>query len=261
MTQETSKTSGWLLALDTSTPRSVLALGRVGAPVDEVLLDVDEARANQASSQLTPRIEALAERAGIALGELEAIACGRGPGTFTGSRVAVATTKGLALAAGCPVYGVSTLASLASSAPAEVVGLTLAVLDARRDEVYSAVFNRAPTRRDPSDLSRSLSWRSVEKCGPLKDVLELYIGSGDPPPWIVGPGAKAYADQIPSEVHDKVRAEVVVTPAGLWSAAVDARRNDAPVELDSFDAVYLRVSYAEMGINTPKRPLTRSPFV
>ena len=53
MTQETS-TSGWLLALDTSTPRSALALGRVGAPEETVLLDVDEARANQASSQLTP---------------------------------------------------------------------------------------------------------------------------------------------------------------------------------------------------------------
>ena len=44
-------------------------------------------------------------------------------------------------------------------------------------------------------------------------------------------------------------------------AAVDARRNDAPVALESFDAEYLRVSYAEMGINTPKRPVTRSPYV
>ncbi|MCB9752447.1 MAG: tRNA (adenosine(37)-N6)-threonylcarbamoyltransferase complex dimerization subunit type 1 TsaB [Myxococcales bacterium] len=261
MTQETS-TSGWLLALDTSTPRSALALGRVGAPEETVLLDVDEARANQASSQLTPRIEALAERAGIALRELSAIACGRGPGTFTGSRVAVATAKGLALARGCPVYAVSTLAALASSAPPEVEGLTLALLDARRGEVYSAAFHRAPLGRPRTEsLSRALSWRSQERCGPLRDVLEVYLDSGDPLPWIVGPGARAHHEQIPERARGHVRDDVVLTPAGLWRAAVDARRNDAPVALESFDAEYLRVSYAEMGINTPKRPVTRSPYV
>jgi len=74
--------------------------------------------------------------------QLDVVACGRGPGAFTGVRLAVALTQGLGLALGIPVIGVSTLAALALDAPAEDGDRILAAIDARMGEVYLGEFER-----------------------------------------------------------------------------------------------------------------------
>ena len=125
----------WILALDASTPRCVLALGRVDGDAPALVVGDDEDDGpNQASTRLLPRVERALRDASIEASQLSAVACGRGPGTFTGTRVAVASAKGLAYGIGCPVVPVSTLAAVAASA--EVDGEVLAILDARRGEVY-----------------------------------------------------------------------------------------------------------------------------
>lgn len=86
-----------------------------------------------------PWAEQLLAEAGIAKGQLDAIAIGRGPGAFTGVRLAIAIAQGIALALDRPIVPVSTLAALAMQAQGEHI---LAAIDARMGEVYSAAFAR-----------------------------------------------------------------------------------------------------------------------
>ena len=94
-----------------------------------------------ASSTLIPAILALLGEAGLALRELDAIAFGRGPGSFTGLRTACSVAQGLAFGAGVPVLGIDTLMAVADEAR-EQTGCTqvLAVLDARMDQVYAGAY-------------------------------------------------------------------------------------------------------------------------
>jgi tRNA threonylcarbamoyladenosine biosynthesis protein TsaB len=85
--------------------------------------------------------EVLAE-AGIALGDLDGIAFGSGPGSFTGLRIACGVVQGLAFGAGLPVLGICTLEALAEQCGGERV---IAVLDARMGEIYHAAYERERT--------------------------------------------------------------------------------------------------------------------
>ncbi|RMD69850.1 MAG: tRNA (adenosine(37)-N6)-threonylcarbamoyltransferase complex dimerization subunit type 1 TsaB, partial [Gammaproteobacteria bacterium] len=92
------------------------------------------------AERLLPMIEALLGEAGMAPRGLDAVAFGRGPGAFTGLRIAAAVSQGLALAWGLPVIPVSSLAALAQRSPERKV---LAAMDARMGEVYWGAFVRA----------------------------------------------------------------------------------------------------------------------
>lgn len=88
-----------------------------------------------------PWAEELLAEAGVARSQLDAIALGRGPGAFTGVRLAIALAQGVALALDRPLIPVSTLQALAMRAPAEA-GQVLAAIDARMGEVYVARYER-----------------------------------------------------------------------------------------------------------------------
>lgn len=88
-----------------------------------------------------PWAEELLAEAGIARAQLDAIALGRGPGAFTGVRLAIALAQGVALALDRPLIPVSTLQALAMRAPADA-GHVLAAIDARMGEVYVARYQR-----------------------------------------------------------------------------------------------------------------------
>ncbi|MFC5496765.1 tRNA (adenosine(37)-N6)-threonylcarbamoyltransferase complex dimerization subunit type 1 TsaB [Caenimonas terrae] len=111
-----------------------------------------------ASSALIPAIQALLAQAGFGLRELDAIAFGHGPGSFTGLRTACAVAQGLAFGAGVPVLGIDTLMAVADEAR-EQAGCTsvVAVLDARMDEVYAGAYQFDAggwTRRGAFSLDR-----------------------------------------------------------------------------------------------------------
>jgi tRNA threonylcarbamoyladenosine biosynthesis protein TsaB len=111
-----------ILAFDTATDVATSAL----VSDDEVLGE----RTSRAATVLED-VDALLRQAGAHTRELEAIAVGIGPGSFTGIRIGLATARGLALALGVPVAGVSTLDALSAGAPGAVP-----VIDARRGEVF-----------------------------------------------------------------------------------------------------------------------------
>src|SRR4051812_24373368 len=123
-----------LLAFDTSTEALSIAV-RHG----DALFEHTGIGGAQSSSTLIPFIQQLLAEAGLALRELDAIAFGRGPGSFTGLRTACAVAQGLGYGAGKPVLPVDTL-TLVAEAAREAAGATrvVAVLDARMNEVYVA---------------------------------------------------------------------------------------------------------------------------
>lgn len=154
-----------LLAFDTSTETLSIALDAgAGAPV----LERTAAGGPQASALLIPAIQELLAQAGLALADLDAIAFGRGPGSFTGLRTATAVAQGLGFGSGVPVLALDTLLAVAEEAHA-LSGATriVALLDARMDEVYSAVYERvearwlvrqAPVLGRPEDLAVPAGW-------------------------------------------------------------------------------------------------------
>jgi tRNA threonylcarbamoyladenosine biosynthesis protein TsaB len=133
-----------LLAFDTSTELISIAVTR---PVDGVarLWQHTGAGGAQASSALIPAVETLMAEADLTFGALDAIAFGRGPGSFTGLRTACAVAQGLGFGAGVPLLPVDTLLAVAEQARAEQAPQAatlrvLALLDARMDELYAAPY-------------------------------------------------------------------------------------------------------------------------
>ena len=125
-----------LLAVDTTHEFGSLALARGGETVEEVLLHAPGGFAHVIYGHLNQ----LLERHAVRLGAIDCFASASGPGSFTGVRVGLACVKGLAEACGKPAVAVSNLQAVAAfgSAP-----LRAAVLDARRGEVYTAVYDSA----------------------------------------------------------------------------------------------------------------------
>jgi tRNA threonylcarbamoyladenosine biosynthesis protein TsaB len=125
-----------ILAFDTATDVATSALVSDGEVLGE--------RASRAVTLLED-VDALLRQAGAHTRELDALAVGIGPGSFTGVRVGLATARGIALALGVPVAGVSTLAALAAGAPGAVP-----VVDARRKEVF--ILEGEPRVLAPSEV-------------------------------------------------------------------------------------------------------------
>jgi tRNA threonylcarbamoyladenosine biosynthesis protein TsaB len=124
-----------LLALDTSTELCSAALDLDG----EVRVR-EELAGNRHSQLVLPMVRALLAEAGLAFADLDGLAYGMGPGSFTGLRIGCGIAQGLAFAADLQVVGVGTLEALAAGQEAERV---YACLDARMHEVYAAAYRRA----------------------------------------------------------------------------------------------------------------------
>lgn len=123
-----------LLALDTSTENCSLALWLDGEVVTRQQL------AGQRHSDLIlPMLDELLTASGLELRELDGIAFGEGPGSFTGLRIGCGVAQGLAFGADLPVVGISTLLALAEAAPG---GRVIACLDARIGEIYHAAYEK-----------------------------------------------------------------------------------------------------------------------
>jgi len=126
-----------ILALDTSTDACSVALNLDGEIIEDFRVIP-----RLHTQQLLPMVQDLMAKAGIRISELDALAFGRGPGSFAGIRIATGATQGLAYAAELPVLPVSTLEAMALAAHRkEQADMITAALDARMDEIYVAAYD------------------------------------------------------------------------------------------------------------------------
>ena len=193
-----------LLAFETSTEACSVAVYVDG--------DVHErfAVAPRRHAELSlPWAEAVLAEAGVARAQLDAIAVGRGPGAFTGVRLAIALAQGIALALDRPVVPVSTLAALALQAGGE---RRLAAIDARMGEVYLGAFART------ADGLVALSEEVVVK----PDAADLPVGDG----WHgVGTGF----DAADGALRLRLQGRLAAVDAAALPHAADVARLAAPV--------------------------------
>jgi len=236
--------SDFLIALDTATERTAVGIARLDGdtPMLVASATVDAPRA--AMSRLLPTVAALLDEADAAPSDVVDVIVGRGPGSFTGVRIGVATAKGLAHGLGVPLWGVGTLDAVAWGVAAVRADetFTLAVAgDAMRGEIYPALFSCAGGR------ATRLATDTVAK---PDAVLVRWRALGGPLV-LAGNGLRKYGEALLGGLGSSAEATSedlwAPTAAGLFAAWVAAR--DAGV-LGSGDPgevlpVYTRLSDAE----------------
>jgi tRNA threonylcarbamoyladenosine biosynthesis protein TsaB len=182
-----------LIAIETSTENCSAALLHDGA-----LLERSELAPRRHAELILPMIESLLHEAGLSRRQLDAIAVGRGPGAFTGVRLAISVAQGIALGLDIPVVPISSLAALAQDTPAQVGESILATIDARMGEVYAGAF-----RRNAEGLVDAIGAESVSPAS-MVSVPKSTNGKSDE--WlVVGTGWGVYQDalhsRLPSAPH------------------------------------------------------------
>lgn len=191
-----------VMAWDTATPWCVVALERFEGDGSSISLGRFESREAGTHSQILPLTVAdLLKEAGLLPGDLDLIAVGRGPGSFTGLRTGLALGKGLAMGASVPLIGLSTLDLIASTVIRAQGGKTLVapLIDARHQQIFTGLYeasegnSEAPARMlieplpvAPADLPTVLleasGGREIFLAGPALDLVEDVFPAGFPSP-------------------------------------------------------------------------------
>lgn len=214
-----------ILALDTATEACSVALSH-----QNILTHFDELSPRSHTQRILPMIDELLNQAGIKIGEVDYLAFGRGPGSFTGVRVGVGIAQGLALGTELPVVAVSNLLAMAEQAYQQI-GATevVALIDARMNEVYFAQFSRNET-----------AWVEVvaeQVCPPEKTIEQI---KQERKPYVVGTGWAAYPQFAAANLEVTIT-EITLPSAkymvALAEAAIEQGQTQSAMEIEP---VYLR---------------------
>ena len=213
-----------ILGIDTSTPIGSVALIDGEHIVAEHTLNIVQAH----SSRLMPAIDTVLKWGDITAAELDGCAVGTGPGSFTGIRIGIATIKSLCYALDKPIVGVSTLEAIAYNLRWNE-GLICPILDARRNEVYGAIFRGGDEWQRLSD----------DSCLPIETFLASITESGEArlaeiengralllQCTFVGDGLETYADAVRATLGEEIRfADAIFNvPRGATIAHLGAQR-------------------------------------
>jgi tRNA threonylcarbamoyladenosine biosynthesis protein TsaB len=211
-----------ILAIDTATLVASVAVR------DGDTVRAGEARAQTHSEMLLPLIDQVLARAGLGPADLDAVACGAGPGSFTGLRIGLSTAKGICFAIGRPLVLVSSLAALSQ----EGRGTVLAVLDAKKQEVYAGLY------QDGVALD-------AEVVLPPGEVVAWAAGRAQS---VVGDGAFAYPEAAAS--WGTILLEARRTPSATAIARLAAARL---ARGESDNLLLAEPTYIRMDVATPPK--------
>ncbi len=209
-----------ILALDTCLTACSAAL----LDGETVLADRSEAMPRGHQERLAPLVQELMIEAGVGFPALTRIGVTVGPGSFTGLRVGLAFAKGLSSALSIPCVGVGALEALAYGQP----GFVVAVIDARREQVYVQMFEGGAALMAPDALAATDA---------AARLAELYHGG---PATLIGSGAPLLAAALPSAT--------VLTPDGPDPVAVARLARRGPDPLKPPRPLYLRAPDAKLPI-------------
>lgn len=227
-----------ILALDSSTRLGSVALVRDETPVAEYTLSVQRTHAER----LLPAVDQVLRDAALAPGDLDAVAVTKGPGSFTGLRIALATAKGLAYALDKPAVAVSTLSAMAYGVSGWGA-FVCPLIDARRGEAYAAVYRTS----DGAALERISDYLAA----PVAAVLDLAAQlAGEGRVVFVGDAARLHAGLIEERLGGRAvfPPEPVAALRASWVGALGARRlaQRGPDPLDALVPLYVRAPEAEV---------------
>ena len=189
------------------------------------------------SRTLMPIVEHILKNADLTMADMDAIAVAAGPGSFTGIRIGVSAAKGLAFAVAKPAIGVSTLAAMARNV-AFADGLVICAMDARRSQIYNAVFEAKDGHRTRLTEDRAIA---------LADLAEEM--KADPrPKTIVGDGARLCFDFLQNANVPCRLAPPHLVMQNAMSVALEAESlaaEGALTDAQELQPVYLRPAQAE----------------
>lgn len=171
-----------ILAVDTSTTSCSVAV----VEKENLLAEATVVRKQTHSKHLMEMIDNVVHFAGLTIAEIDGFAVTKGPGTFTGLRIGISTIKGLAVASGKPVVGISSLEALAKQC-AFASYLICPLIDARKKEVYFARY-----RFSDGVLKMVTGEKVLPPAGAVSDINE--------PSLFVGNGAKLYRSVIATQM-------------------------------------------------------------
>ncbi len=211
-----------ILAIDTTAEFGSIAAAENGEVRAELLLHSPEGF----SRTLFQHLRTLLDRAGWSVGDVDCFAAASGPGSFTGVRVGLAAVKGLAEATGKRVVAVSNLQAVASFGTA---ALRAVVLDARRGQIYGAVYDASLRQVAPEVVTRFPEWLASLPEGDLEFV------STDFTPFRPALAGTRFEN-----------ARVTEAPRALAGAIARIAANREPADPAAIDANYVRRSDAEL---------------
>lgn len=218
-----------ILAFESSARPASVALLRDGS----LLSQYSQCSALTHSRTLLPMAEDMLKNAELTIGDVDLFAVAHGPGSFTGVRIGVSTVKGLAWAANKPCVGVSTLEAMAWHGLA-AGGVVCPVMDARRGQVYNALFEIR-------------NGKPVRLCGDRPIALEELapqLRELESPAFLVGDGAAITAKYLETAGIPFRMAPENLRWQSAWGVAMAASERE-PGTADSLLPVYLRLSQAE----------------
>lgn len=213
-----------ILVIDTATEACSAALSYQGQTLSRF-----EVCPQQHSQRLLPMVDELLADAGIGLTHLDALAFGRGPGSFTGVRIATGMIQGLAMGADLPVVPISTLATMAQQA-LDIYGhdRVIAAIDARMDEVY---------------VGRYKSYQGIIQLVDTEQVIapELAVPGAELSGWYgVGTGWQAYPQLDPNKDISPLTDILYPAAEYMLPLARQAMKLGQALAVEQVEPVYLR---------------------
>ena len=237
----------------------ILAVDTTGPNASIALLDGDELAGfagfttRQGHAQkLLPELGRLFDRLDSSLDVVDAFAVAVGPGSFTGLRIGIASVEGLAFATGRPVVGVSTLEATACRYRSHE-GLIASVLDARRGEIFGALF-----RGDGSSVTAI----GEPVCESLETFLAGLSAKGHEEPILFGgSGLEIYGDRIRESLGARAELSETFLFLGEEVARIGKRLHEQgeAVPLGGLEALYLRPADAKKAYHHSPSPSGRGP--
>ena len=209
-----------LLAMDTSTQRASIALSMHGVIYAETESVVFEHARN-----ILPMIERVLTAADASIADLDGIVFGRGPGSFTGLRIACSVAKGLAYAHDLPLFSISSLASIAE----QVLTRTqeqlpvLAMMDARMNQVYWGFFTEL--------TQEARECVTNPEAVVIPETMSFILA---------GVGLDNYLALLPEALQDTCVRHEVIHPDAAAMIRLVAVNNTQPVDLANAEPVYIR---------------------